>query len=197
MTVRRLASIPPSSPTPALTPLTDMSTKTLKTRSEIKRAQKSKSASLGTFIKIKGYADILTGVIIAAKPALVYESAPAKWWHEVTGFHLSDATTAPGFNHAIACMVIAIGFGSIVAARSGPAAYPSVFASQLVWGALCLLTSASAFVDFQIDFEAWGIGPGGSGQINSATGMLTGMNHLVFCTAMWFLDNDGVLKKGL
>ena len=63
-----------------------MSSKTMKTKAELKKAQQSKSASLGTLIKIKGFADILTGVVIAAKPALLYESPPVRWWHEVSGF---------------------------------------------------------------------------------------------------------------
>ncbi|KAF9255592.1 hypothetical protein L218DRAFT_967148, partial [Marasmius fiardii PR-910] len=96
--------------------------KTTKTR----ESHATKSPALGTLIKIKGHADILIGLIIGAKPALLYESAPMQWWHQVSGLHLSDASTAPGFNHAIACMVIAIGLGNVVAARSGSAAWPAV-----------------------------------------------------------------------
>ncbi|KAG7091785.1 hypothetical protein E1B28_008190 [Marasmius oreades] len=154
----------------------------------------TKSPGLRTLIKFKGYADILIGLVIAVKPALLYESAPMKWWHQVSGLHLSDASTAPGFNHAIACMVIAIGYGNVVAARSGPAAWPPVFTSTLTWGILCLLTAASAFIRLPFDLASWGIGPGGTGEINNAAVLMTGFNHVLFCGLMWFLDSDNALR---
>ncbi|EEB89318.1 hypothetical protein MPER_12599 [Moniliophthora perniciosa FA553] len=90
-------------------------------------------SSVGTFIKVKGYADLIVGVLIAFNPSLLYESPPMQFWHSLTGLDLSDASTAVGFNHAIACMVFAIGLGNIIAARSGPAAWPSLY--QLLFGA--------------------------------------------------------------
>ncbi|KAL0577785.1 hypothetical protein V5O48_004214 [Marasmius crinis-equi] len=167
-----------------------MSAKTAKTKTKAA----DKSPSLGTLIKIKGYADVLVGALIAVKPVLLYQSAPMRWWNEVSGLHLSDASTAPGFNHAIACMVIAVGMGNISAARSGSAAYSSVFVSTLVWGILCLLTVATAFVDIPVDLASLGIGPGGTGEINNATVIATAMNHFLFCGLMWLLDSDRVLR---
>ncbi|KAK7037652.1 hypothetical protein VNI00_010872 [Paramarasmius palmivorus] len=111
-------------------------------------------SSVGTLVKVKGYTDLVCGVLVAVEPSLLYESPPMQFWHSVTGLHLSDASTiAPGFSHAIACMMFAIGLGNIIAAHSGPAAWPSVFASTLAWGLLSLLAALTAFSDT----NEWGI----------------------------------------
>ncbi|KAF4619494.1 hypothetical protein D9613_004741 [Agrocybe pediades] len=87
------------------------------------------SASL---IKYKGLADILVAVILIFEPSLIYESVVAKQLHIWSGLHLSDASTAPGFNHSLACMVAAVGVAHVVAARSGagPEAWSIICASS-------------------------------------------------------------------
>ncbi|ESK91840.1 hypothetical protein Moror_10512 [Moniliophthora roreri MCA 2997] len=139
----------------------------------------SSPSTVGTFIKMKGYADLVVGVLLAFKPSLLYESPPMQFWHSLTGLDLSDASTAVGFNHAIACMVFAIGLGNIVAARSGPAAWPSVFVSTFIWGVLSLLTALTAVHDVT---KEWGVA--------NATMIMTGINHMLFCGAMWYLDRE-------
>ncbi|KAL4260178.1 hypothetical protein AB1N83_008226 [Pleurotus pulmonarius] len=101
-------------------------------------------------VAVKGLADILTAVILMAKPAIIYNSIPARALASFTGLHLSNAEAAPGFNQAIACMVAAVGVGHIVASRCDPSARIPIFAMNLTWATLNLLTCATP--------QAWGIG---------------------------------------
>ncbi|KAJ7645835.1 hypothetical protein B0H17DRAFT_448521 [Mycena rosella] len=97
-----------------------------------------------TLIFAKGIADIGIGFVLFAKPAILYESWATKGLSSLTGLFLTNPTIAPGFNHSIACMVAAVGVGNLVAARSGPAALPSIFAMTSAWSAFSLLTCVLA-----------------------------------------------------
>ncbi|TEB32166.1 hypothetical protein FA13DRAFT_1790998 [Coprinellus micaceus] len=93
----------------------------------------------GTVMFLKGLGDIVVGAILATKPQLIYESAATQALHAWTGLPLSSAEAAPSFNHAIACMVIAIGAGSIVAAAQDPQARIPVVIMNAIWGLLAVL----------------------------------------------------------
>ncbi|KAJ7471797.1 hypothetical protein FB451DRAFT_1251026 [Mycena latifolia] len=97
-----------------------------------------------TLVFCKGIADIGIGIVLFAKPAMLYESLATRTLASLTGLFLTNPTIAPGFNHSIACMVAAVGVGNLVAARSGPAALPPIFAMTSAWSALSLLTCALA-----------------------------------------------------
>ncbi|KAF7329022.1 hypothetical protein MVEN_02532300 [Mycena venus] len=88
----------------------------------------------------KGVADVGIGLILFAKPAMLYESVATKALSSFTGLYLTDASTTLGFNHSIACLVASVGLGNLVAARSGPAALPPIFAMTAAWSGLSLLT---------------------------------------------------------
>ncbi|KAF6751522.1 hypothetical protein DFP72DRAFT_1172188 [Ephemerocybe angulata] len=93
-----------------------------------------------TVMRLKGLADIGVGVILALKPEIIYESNATKALGRLTGFGLSSAKTAPGFNHAIACMVVAVGVGSVVASFQGRAARFPIVIMNATWGLLAGLT---------------------------------------------------------
>ncbi|KAJ6589107.1 hypothetical protein B0H19DRAFT_922750, partial [Mycena capillaripes] len=79
-----------------------------------------------TLVFAKGIADIGIGLVLFAKPAILYESVATKAIASITGLYITNASLAPGFNHSIACMVAAVGIGNLVAVRSGPAALPPI-----------------------------------------------------------------------
>ncbi|KAK7453478.1 hypothetical protein VKT23_011755 [Stygiomarasmius scandens] len=129
--------------------------------------------SPSSLIKYKGYGDILVGLILTFRPSIIYESGLARFWAGLTGLRLSDASTAPGFNHSIACMVMAVGVGNVIASKRGPAAYPPVFYSSLTWGILNLLTCI--------------LTPQNLG-LSSSTVLMTAINHLSFAGVMLWVD---------
>ncbi|THU86180.1 hypothetical protein K435DRAFT_842985 [Dendrothele bispora CBS 962.96] len=128
---------------------------------------------VNNLIKYKGYADVLVGVILVFKPSLIYESGLARLWGGLTGLRLSDASTAPGFNHSLACMTAAVGVGNVIASRCGPAACPPVFYSSLTWGTLCLLTCI-------LTPQTMGL--------SSSTVLMSAINHLCFAGALVWTD---------
>ncbi|KAF9528064.1 hypothetical protein CPB83DRAFT_855263 [Crepidotus variabilis] len=128
-----------------------------------------------TVIALKGFADIIVGVILAFKPSIIYESVLTRKLHELSGLHLSNASVAPGFNHSIACFSISIGVGSVIAARIGKPARPVIFSMNITWALLSLLTCIGAP-------REWDIG--------SATLLMSALNHLVLSTAMAWFDPD-------
>jgi len=123
-------------------------------------------------IKYKGIGDILVASILIFKPNVIYGSLPARLLGSWTGLHLSSSSVdaAPGLNHSIACMVAAIGVGHVVAARYGPAARPPIFAMNLTWSLLGLLTCALTPLD-------WNLG--------SATLLMSSLNHAAFSALLW------------
>ncbi|KAJ8698955.1 hypothetical protein PTI98_005603 [Pleurotus ostreatus] len=128
--------------------------------------------TMSKVIAVKGLADILTALILVVKPAFIYNSVPTRAVASFTGLHLSNAEVAPGFNQAIACMVAAVGVGHIVASRCSPNARVPIFAMNLTWATLNLLTCVMP--------QAWGIG--------SATQLMSALNHTAFSLAMYFTD---------
>ncbi|KAF8076929.1 hypothetical protein FPV67DRAFT_1665167 [Lyophyllum atratum] len=126
-----------------------------------------------TCIEYRGYANIVVGCILAVCPQVIYNSFIVKSIALHNRLRLSNARTAPGFNHAIACMVIAIGVAHVFAARSGPAARASIFAMDVTWAALALLTCLATP-------RAWKLG--------SATLMLSGYDYALFSAVIWLLE---------
>ncbi|RXW18627.1 hypothetical protein EST38_g7227 [Candolleomyces aberdarensis] len=131
-----------------------------------------------TLMKLKGAGDIIVAAILAANPSLVYESVVARALHRWTGLHLSSAAAAPGFNHAIACMVAAVGIGSVVASYQGPAARQPIIVMNGVWALLAGLTCATP--------REW--------QLGSATMLMTFLNGSIYTITMIFLSSSK--KKG-
>ncbi|KAJ7034755.1 hypothetical protein C8F04DRAFT_560634 [Mycena alexandri] len=132
-----------------------------------------------TLVFAKGIADISIGFVLFAKPAMLYESFATKSLSSLTGLYITNASVAPGFNHSIACLVAAVGVGNVVAARSGPAALPGVFAMTSVWSALSLLTCALAP-------KAWGV--------SGATLLMGGLSPSL---PMYFLEQLASYELGL
>lgn len=108
---------------------------------------------MSTLILVKGLADVAVAVILVLKPDIIYNSLAARAVGQLSGLvsisddsvtvmgawltnccvtssrlsqHLSSASTAPGFNHSIACMVAAVGVGHVVSSRGGKDAWRSV-----------------------------------------------------------------------
>ncbi|KIM38746.1 hypothetical protein M413DRAFT_75784 [Hebeloma cylindrosporum] len=133
------------------------------------------SASL---IRCKGIADIVVALILTVKPSIIYNSVVTRFVHSVSGLHISDASMAPGFNQSIACMVGAVGIGYVVSAGSGPALHPMVFALNVSWAILGLLTCATP--------KAWGLG--------SSTLLMTSVNHALF-SLVFYLKDPSVLRN--
>ncbi|PPQ73823.1 hypothetical protein CVT26_012138 [Gymnopilus dilepis] len=130
-----------------------------------------------TLILVKGIADVAVAAILTFKPAIIYESFLARAVHSFSELHLTDASTAPGFNQSVACMVAAVGVGHVVASKSGPASHASVFAMNLTFSILGFLACAL---------------PSRESGIGSATMLMTSCNHLLFSLALLWAD-PGVL----
>ncbi|TFK63473.1 hypothetical protein BDN72DRAFT_847596 [Pluteus cervinus] len=121
-------------------------------------------------ILFKGLADIIAACILVVQPDIIYKSSATRALHDATGLHISRVETAPGFNQAIACMVVAVGVGHIVASQShSPLARRPVFAMNLTWAALNIATCLTP--------RAW--------ELASATQLMTAMTHTVFSTALY------------
>ncbi|KAJ7916538.1 hypothetical protein B0H13DRAFT_1479170, partial [Mycena leptocephala] len=121
----------------------------------------------------KGVADIGIGLILFAKPAMLYESVATKALASLTGLYITNPSIAPGFNHSIACIVAAVGLGNLVAARSGPAALPPIFAMTSALSALSLLTCTLAP-------KAWGV--------SGATLLMGGLVNAVFSLTLYVVE---------
>ncbi|KAJ7629371.1 hypothetical protein DFH06DRAFT_718976 [Mycena polygramma] len=126
-----------------------------------------------TVVFAKGIADIGIGLVLFAKPALIYQSPATRGLSSLTGLNLTNPTLAPGFNHSIACMVAAVGVGNLVAARSGPAALPPIFAMTSAWSALSLLTCILAP-------KSWGV--------SGATLLMGGLVNSVFAFTLYYVE---------
>ncbi|KAJ6589234.1 hypothetical protein B0H19DRAFT_1248793 [Mycena capillaripes] len=126
-----------------------------------------------TLVFAKGIADIGIGLVLFAKPAIIHESFATRAIASITGLYISDASLAPGFNHAIAGMVAAVGIGNLVAARSGPAALPPIFATASAWSAFWLLTCVLAP-------KRWGV--------SGATLLMGGLVNSAFSYALYSAD---------
>jgi len=125
-----------------------------------------------TLVFAKGVADIGIGLVLFAKPAILYESVATKALSSLTGLYLTNASAAPGFNHSIACLVASVGLGNLVAARAGPAALPPIFAMTAAWSALSLLTCVLAP-------KAWGV--------SGATLLMGGIVNSAFSIALYLI----------
>lgn len=161
-------------------PLSPLLSPEIEYRARLQRPRNPTMPPAAALIKYKGYADILTGSILAIYPNLIYHSFITRTVAALSGLHLSNARAAPGFNHAIACMVIAIGVGHVFAARSGPAGRAPLFAMNATWALLALLTCLTTP-------RVWRIG--------SATLLLSGINHLFFSLVLWIME-PGLLQTG-
>ncbi|KAF8873480.1 hypothetical protein BD779DRAFT_1569952 [Infundibulicybe gibba] len=126
-----------------------------------------------SLIKYKGFADIVVGLLLTTKPSVIYDSFLARRLSALTGLHLSNAEVAPGFNQAIACMVVAVGVGHVVAARCGPAARRPILAMDLTWGLLALAVCLT----------------GAGTPRASATLLQSGISHTLFGVAVWYTES--------
>ncbi|KAJ3520817.1 hypothetical protein NMY22_g9049 [Coprinellus aureogranulatus] len=134
----------------------------------------------GTVMFLKGLADIVVGLIVMVKPRVIYESTTAKALHNWTGLPLTSAATAPNFNHAIACMVTAIGVGSVVASSLGREAKIPIVIMNAAWGLSMCLTCV--------------LKP----ELASATMAMTALNTTVYTLVVGILvsrDDSGVERK--
>ncbi|KAJ7599336.1 hypothetical protein C8J56DRAFT_187768 [Mycena floridula] len=134
---------------------------------------------MDALINYKGLADIAVGIILSVKPEIIYNSAITRKISALTGLHVSNANLAPGFNQALASMVMSIGVGHLVASVSGKEARPTIFAMNLTWGILSLATCFTP--------KKWGIG--------SATICMTALNHLGFSAALYYMWKSPVQKR--
>ncbi|KAJ7334724.1 hypothetical protein DFH08DRAFT_291905 [Mycena albidolilacea] len=123
-----------------------------------------------TLVFAKGLADIGVGLILFAKPTMLYESVATKALSSLTGLYITNASAAPGFNHSIACLVASVGLGTIVAARSGPAALPAIFAMTSACSVFSLLTCVLAP-------KAWGV--------SGATLLMGGLVNSAFSLSLY------------
>ncbi|CAK5263600.1 unnamed protein product [Mycena citricolor] len=126
-----------------------------------------------TIVFAKGVANVGIGLILFWKPVLLYESSATKALSALTGLGMTNSSIAPGFNHSIACLVASVGLGSVVAARSGPAALPAILAMTSACTVLSLITCAFAPV-------AWGVG--------SATLLLGGLVNAIFSLGLYLAE---------
>jgi len=121
------------------------------------------------FMTVIGVSDFLVGVILAFKPEIIYRQAIVFKIAEKTGLHVSDASTAPGFNNAIAVMVMAVGLGTVRAGMSSSKdAHAAIILMNSLWAIFVLVTVA-------VDRE-----------LASATHLMTGVNHLIFSGIMFW-----------
>ncbi|KAF9463731.1 hypothetical protein BDZ94DRAFT_1308628 [Collybia nuda] len=134
-----------------------------------------------TLMKWKGAGDLIVAGILTLKPSLMYASVVTRTLASWTGLHLSSAEVAPGFNQSIACLVAAVGVGHVVAASSGPAARPAIFAMNLTWAVLGFMTCLTPL--------EWGLG--------SATLLMSSLNHASFSLALYLLDGEVIRGKGV
>ncbi|KAJ7216957.1 hypothetical protein B0H12DRAFT_1194362 [Mycena haematopus] len=132
-----------------------------------------------TIVFVKGIADIGIGLILFAKPAMLYESVATKALSSLTGLYVTNALVAPGFNHSIACLVASMGLGTLVAARSGPAALPPILAMTSTWSVLSLLTCALAP-------KAWGV--------SGATLLMGGLVNSIFSITLYLNQPTAVRR---
>ncbi|KAF2245553.1 hypothetical protein BU26DRAFT_521978 [Trematosphaeria pertusa] len=124
---------------------------------------------MSRFTFYKGLADSLVGVILLAKPELIYDSAVARWLHGISGLRLPnpypDSLDTVSAQHAVAIMVIAVGVGHMRAA-SERKALPPIVLMNVLWSAFALGTVVLK-----------------PHRATSAL-LMTGINHAVFASTM-------------
>ncbi|ORY11448.1 hypothetical protein BCR34DRAFT_565370 [Clohesyomyces aquaticus] len=124
---------------------------------------------MSSFTFWKGFADAAVGVILLAKPEIIYHSAVAKALNRLSGLRLPNPypTTEDGVSaqHAVAIIVIAVGLGHMRASYNRAALPPFVLMNAL-W---------SAFAFSTVILKPH--------RATSAL-LMTGINHAVFATVM-------------
>ncbi|OAL53419.1 hypothetical protein IQ07DRAFT_641807 [Pyrenochaeta sp. DS3sAY3a] len=132
---------------------------------------------MSTFTFWKGAADAAVGVILLAKPEIIYHSFAAKALSRLSGLRLPNPyPTAAGevsAQHAVAIMVIVVGIGHMRASRERRAI--TAFAlMNAVWASLAFGT---------VVFKPH--------RATSAL-LMTGINHLVFSSVIIWQSKMGV-----
>ncbi|EDR16201.1 uncharacterized protein LACBIDRAFT_291947 [Laccaria bicolor S238N-H82] len=130
-------------------------------------------------IQLKGIAEIFVALILTVNPQLIYDSPATHKLSYLSGLHISNASTAPGFNQSIACMVAAVGVGHLVASRAGRGARSTIFAMNLTWSLLGFLTCAQPVEK----------------DLGSATLLMSSMSHAVFSFVLLYLDGGDMFRS--
>ncbi|KAF2489700.1 hypothetical protein BU16DRAFT_531208 [Lophium mytilinum] len=143
-------------------------------------------ASFSLFTFIKGAADAAVGAILLIKPAVIYHSAFSKALSESAGLPLPNlGEEARSAQHAVAIMVAAVGLAHVRASFDRASLPPFILLNAL-WSAFALSTVMFA------------------PQRATSALLMTGINHFVFSTGMWWwsgfsvpeiLGFGGVAKK--